>query len=111
MTAVIDVLIAHPVLAAFGLFVAGIVAWEEWQRVLRPRMVPKARIDAMADALIARYGPKAEEYAHIEEDRAWRYSETFRQGLWRRVRRELWRRCEAGRWGRDPIGGAEGDRL
>ena len=96
MIAIIDFILARPVLAGLSLFIAGVIAWEEWQRVLRPRMVPKAKIDAMADALIARYGAKAEEYAYIEEDRAWRRSETFRQGLWRRVRRELWKRYQAG---------------
>jgi hypothetical protein len=48
--------------------------------------------------MIANHGPRAEEIAFIEEDRAWRYSETFEQGTWHRVRRELWRRYEAGDW-------------
>ena len=46
----------------------------------------------MADALLARHGPRAEEIAFIEEDRAWRYADAYRQGVWRRVRNELRRR-------------------
>lgn len=61
-------------------------------------LIPKAKIDAMADALIARYGPRAEEMTYLEEDRAWRYSETVKQGVLRRVRRELWRRHRYGEW-------------
>lgn len=61
-------------------------------------LIPKAKIDAMADALIARYRPDAEEMTFGEEDRAWRYSDPFKQGILRRVRRELWRRYEAGEW-------------
>jgi hypothetical protein len=61
-------------------------------------LIPKTKIDAMADALIARYGPDAEQMTFGEEDRAWRYSETVKQGILRRVRRELRRRYEAGEW-------------
>ncbi|WP_404401855.1 hypothetical protein [Pelagibacterium halotolerans] len=48
------------------------------------------------DELIAKHGPRAEEMAYAEEDRAWRYSDIYEQGKWRRVRRELWRRHKAG---------------
>jgi hypothetical protein len=82
----------------FGLFVLAIAGWEMWQFRIRPMLIPKTKIDAMVDALIARYGPDAEEMTYGEEDRAWRYSDTFKQGVLRRVRRELWRRYDAGEW-------------
>lgn len=72
--------------------------WEFWRFRLKPLFIPKADIDRMVDALIAEHGERAEEIAFIEEDRAWRYSDTLKQGIWRRVRRELWRRYNAGEW-------------
>lgn len=81
-----------------GLFVLAIGGWEVWQFRIRPMLIPKAKIDAMADALITRYGPDAEQMTYGEEDRAWRYSETFKQGVLRRVRHELQRRYHAGEW-------------
>jgi hypothetical protein len=59
-------------------------------------LIPAAEVRALADELIARHGPRAEEIALIEEDRAGRYCETFQQGKWHRVRHELWRRHRAG---------------
>ncbi len=66
--------------------------WELWEAGIRPRLIPTAEIDALAPAMLARYGDKAEETAFIEEDRAWRYSDGFEQGRWRRVRKRT-RRC------------------
>lgn len=82
-------------------FIAMIVAvglWHAWDFRIRPLLIPKAKINAVVDGLIAQHGPRAEEVAYIEEDRAWRYSDTYEQGKWRRVRRELWRRYHAGEW-------------
>jgi hypothetical protein len=76
----------------------GTLLWQTWNLSIWPRLIPAGNINALADNMIAKYGPRAEELAFIEEDRAWRYSETFEQGKWRRVRRELWRRYEAGEW-------------
>lgn len=76
----------------------GTLLWHTWDLSIRPRLIPVRDIKAAADDLVAKYGPRAEEIAFIEEDRAWRYSETFEQGRWHRVRRELWRRYEAGDW-------------
>jgi hypothetical protein len=76
----------------------GTLLWHTWELSIRPRLIPVGNIKAVADDLVAKYGPRAEEIAFIEEDRAWRYSETFEQGKWHRVRRELWRRYEAREW-------------
>lgn len=70
-----------------------------WELSIRPRLIPADEIAALADEMIARYGPRTEEIAFMEEDRAWRYAATFQQGRWHRVRRGLWRRHEAGEWG------------
>jgi len=95
---VLDFLVTYGAWIFLGLFVLAVVGWEVWQFRIRPMLIPKAKIDAMADVLIARYGPNAENMTFGEEDRAWRYSDTFKQGVLRRVRRELWRRYEAGEW-------------
>lgn len=89
----------HAVVALLALFVSAVVLWETWRRRIRPLLIPRAEIARLADELIARHGPRAEHMAYIEEDRAWRYSNAFEEGKWRRVRRELWRRFDAGEWG------------
>lgn len=67
----------------------GAFLWEIWEGGIRPRLVPCAEIDALAAAKLARHGDRAEEMAFIEEDRAWRYSDSFEQGKWRRVRKQI----------------------
>jgi hypothetical protein len=76
----------------------GVGLWQLWRFRLKPLFIPKADIDRMVDALIAEHGERAEDVAMMEEDRAWRRSDTLKQGIWRRVRRELWRRYDAGEW-------------
>jgi len=67
----------------------GAFLWELWEGGIRPRFVARAEIDAMSASMLARHGDRAEEMAFIEEDRAWRYSESFQQGKWRRVRKRI----------------------
>jgi hypothetical protein len=90
-----ELLISALVLATL---IAAVAAWHAWEFHLRPLAIPKAEIVATADRLIAEHGPRAEEMAYSEEDRAWQESNTYEQGRWRRVRRELWRRYERGEW-------------
>jgi len=78
--------------------VAAVGLWHAWDIRIRPLFIPKAEIDAIVDELITKHGSRAEEIAYIKEDRAWRYSDIYEQGKWRRVRRELWRRFEASEW-------------
>lgn len=73
----------------------GALLWSLWDGVIRPRRIAPSEIGRLADELAARYGTRAEEAACLEEDQAWRSSDGFRQGLWRRVRRELHRRPAA----------------
>ncbi len=67
----------------------GVLLWVLWQGLVRPRLIPRTEIDALAAEMLARHGPRAEEMAFIEEDRAWRYSRPFEQGKWRRVRKRI----------------------
>lgn len=85
-------------LSGLAILVAAVAAWHEWEFRLRPLLIPKAEIEAMADRLIAKHGPDAESAAYAEEEHAWHDSNTCEQGRWRRVRRELWRRYERGEW-------------
>lgn len=64
----------------------------EWQGRVRPLLIPRTEIEKLASELIGKHGERAEEVAFIEEDRAWRYSQNFEQGKWRRVRKLLERR-------------------
>ena len=87
-----DFLKADPNLAVLALLAASAGLWHAWDFRIRPLFVSRAEIRRMADALLVRHGPRAEEIAFIEEDRAWRYADAYRQGVWRRVRNELRRR-------------------
>ena len=64
----------------------GSLVWVIWEGSIRPRLIPAGEIEAEARRLLARWGDTAAEMAFIEEDRAWRYSETFEQGRWHRMR-------------------------
>ena len=71
----------------------GAFLWELWEGGIRPRLIPRTEIDALSAAMLARHGDKAKEIAFIEEDRAWRYSDSFEQGKWRRVRKRIEKMC------------------
>jgi hypothetical protein len=67
--------------------------WELWSMLVRPALVPRAEIDRLAAAMLAQHGDAAERMAFVEEDRAWRYSDSFEQRKWRRVRKAMRRRA------------------
>lgn len=73
-------------------FAGGVFLSVEWQGRIKPMLIARAEIERAADELAEKYGERAEEMAFTEEDRAWRYSQNFEQGKWRRVRKELERR-------------------
>ena len=73
----------------FGIFVAFAFAWEWFQSRIRPLFVSKADIKEIADDLAEKHGDDAERIAFIEEDRAMRHTDTYKQGVWKRVRKEL----------------------
>lgn len=94
----LDVLADHLPFIIVAILFGGVGLWQLWRFRLKPLFIPKADIDRMTDALIAAHGERAEEVAMMEEDSAWRRSNTLKQGIWRRVRLELQRRYEAGEW-------------
>jgi hypothetical protein len=67
----------------------GAFIWVTWEGEIRPRFIPEAEINTLANDHMARFGERAAETAFIEEDRAWRYSDSFNQGKWKRVRQEI----------------------
>jgi hypothetical protein len=69
----------------------GPLVWLLWEGGVRPRLIPRSEIDLLAAEMIARHGGRAEEVAFSEEHLAWRNSEPFEQGKWRRVRKRIWR--------------------
>jgi len=48
-------------------------------------------VDALSVAMLVQHADSAEEVAFINEDRAWRCSDSFEQGKWRRVRKTIGR--------------------
>ena len=80
------------VIAAAASPIWGALLWMFWQGSIRPRLIPRAEIDALAAELLARHGPRAEEVASAEEEQAWRNSRPFEQGKWLRVRKRVERR-------------------
>ena len=69
----------------------GMILWLLWEGGIRPRLIPRAEIDALAAEILARHGPRAEDVASAEEEAAWRNSRPFEQGKWRRVRKRIGR--------------------
>src|SRR5262249_49746932 len=67
----------------------GALLWVLWEGIIRPRLIPRAEIDSLATAMLARHGRGAEEMARAEEHLAWRDSRPFEQGKWRRVRKRI----------------------
>ena len=67
----------------------GSLLWELWEGSIRPLLIPHTEIDALSVAMLVQHADRAEQMAFIEEDRAWRYSDSFEQGKWRRVRKTI----------------------
>lgn len=73
----------------------GAFLWVLWNSIIRPLLIPHREIERLATDLIERFGDQAEEIAYGEEYGAWRESNGFEQGKWRRVRHwigECWLR-------------------
>ena len=66
--------------------------WVLWQAVVRPQLIPRTEVERMATLLVDRYGERADEVAFGEEYGAWRNSDAFAQGNWRRIRKMIERR-------------------
>ena len=81
------------VLAAAFAPIWGALLWTLWQGVIRPRLIPAEEIERLATGLLERYGDRAEEVAAADEFHAWRHSDGFEHGKWRRVRLRIKSRC------------------
>jgi hypothetical protein len=77
------------VLAACSAPIWGTLLWEVWDGAVRPRLIRRDIIDRAAAVILAEHGDQAEQMAWIQEDRAWRYSDSFKQGGWRRIRKQI----------------------
>ena len=77
------------VLAACSAPIWGTLLWELWDGAVRPRLIRRDIIDCAAAAILAEHGDRAEQIAWIQEDRAWRYCDSFKQGGWRRIRKRI----------------------
>ena len=55
----------------------GTLLWTIWESQIRPRFIPIHKLEAEADQLILSFGTQALEVTEIQEDRAWRYSNSF----------------------------------
>jgi hypothetical protein len=77
------------VLAACSAPIWGTLLWELWDGTVRPRLIRRDIIDRAAAAILAEHGDRAEQMALIAEHRAWRESDSFKQGGWRRIRKRI----------------------
>lgn len=72
----------------------GLVMWIAWTHAIKPRLIPAAEIDRVADGIIAGY-PDPEDEAFARHERAWYRSDGAGQTYWYRVRKAVRRRLEA----------------
>jgi hypothetical protein len=70
--------------AAAPIWGAGL--WVLWQGVIRPHLIRRGEVERLVTLLIEHFGERAGEVAFAREYRAWRHSDSFEQGKWRRVR-------------------------
>lgn len=82
------------VAAALSPIVIGI-GWAVVEGSILPRLVPRAEIEAMADAVMRDHPDDPEEWAFMEEHAAWYRSLSFEQGKWYRVRKLIRKRLLA----------------
>jgi hypothetical protein len=76
-----------------ALIFIGLVLWTIWTDAIKPRLIPAAEIDRVADDIIADY-PDPELEAFARHERAWYDSDGAVQTYWYRVRKALRRRLE-----------------
>lgn len=85
--------------AFFGvqaLVFVGVILWVIWINAIKPRLIPAAEIDRVADDIIDRYRDPEEE-AFARHERAWYRSEGAEQVYWHRVRKAVRRRLRGKR--------------
>lgn len=74
------------ILITAALFIPALaIILHTWQHTIRPMQIPKAETQTLAAKLIKTHGNNAYDFAHTQEDKAWRNSETYEQAKWRKV--------------------------
>lgn len=74
------------ILITAALFIPALaIILHTWQHTIRPMQIPKAETQTLAAKLIKTHGNNAYDFAHTQEDHAWRNSETYEQAKWRKV--------------------------
>lgn len=59
------------------------------ETVIRPRLIPREEIEALADGLERTHPDDPDHWAFLEEEAAWFRSDGFARGRWLRVRKRL----------------------
>jgi hypothetical protein len=67
--------------------------WVIWHGIVRPKLIPRDEVERLAAQLIESHGEGAADVAFANEYGAWRNSNGFEQGKWRRVRKLIESRC------------------
>ena len=70
------------------------LGWAVWQGHVRPALIPKHEIERIADEVLAEGHDDPLDVVEGYEYHAWRHSDGFEQGRWRRVRRAILLRQE-----------------
>ena len=68
------------------------IGWAVWQGHVRPALITKREIGRLADEVLAEGHEDPIEVVEGYEYHAWRHTDGFEQGKWRRVRRAMQRR-------------------
>ena len=71
----------------------GLILWTVWNDAIKPRLIPAAEIDRIADDIIGNFLDPEEE-AFARHERAWYRSNGAEQTYWRRVRKAVRKRLE-----------------
>ena len=77
--------------AALSPVVLGL-GWAIWEGQVRPSLITKREIERLADEVLAEDHEDPIEVVEGYEYHAWRHSDGFEQGKWKRVRRAIQRR-------------------
>lgn len=72
------------------------IGWVIYDMEIRPRLIPRDEIEAMADEVMRKHPEDPEEWAFMEEHAAWYRSLSFEQGKRHRVRKVIRRRLLSG---------------
>ena len=72
------------------------IGWVIYDIAIRPRLVPRAEIEALVNEVTRKHPEDPEQWAFMEEHAAWFRSHSFEQGKWHRVRKIIRRRLLSG---------------